>query len=288
MWRQIISLVTNPWVGFALAAIVLVVGWKMAAPGANALLVAAWAILVVSVYRTPLLASLETMPRVLVTALLASALGLGLYYTLWTKTGRIVLDIVATTSAAERPAGDNIGGIPWSNRYADLRVTIRNISEVDYDSVDLVLVPDVPIMAAAQLSGLPGVWMDFHQIPAVTAEWQDSSGSRTAIPHQLLASSRGYSLRVDKLPAHGRLELVMAAVAIRDEGADGDVDKLIAIGFEDGMTVWLAHPNHSAVVFEETKPVPRRIVISGQYIAGGRTHRLSLDLVVLDLLLGKV
>lgn len=77
--------ITNPWVGFAFGIVVLVLGWKMTATWANWLLVLAWAIFAISVFRAPLINGQALMPRFLWTVLIASAIGLVLHRTLWSE-----------------------------------------------------------------------------------------------------------------------------------------------------------------------------------------------------------
>src|SRR5688500_1109021 len=76
------SFVTSPLVGYAAAALLLVLGWKMNATWANWIVALAWAVLVFSAFRTQPLASTALIPRVMCTLVVAGMFGL-LIYPLW-------------------------------------------------------------------------------------------------------------------------------------------------------------------------------------------------------------
>ncbi|MEE8605963.1 MAG: hypothetical protein V3S55_00020 [Nitrospiraceae bacterium] len=254
----------------------------MSATWANPFLVLAWVIFVVSAYRTPLVASQLMLPKVLWVVLFGSSLGLTLYYTLWTKAEN-ALNLVATTSGAERPPGTTVAGIAWLPQFADLRIAVANNTNLDYQNLDFVFTPDSVVTAAAQFTNLPGVSIWRNEEPRVTPELFES-GRRVAMPVVPIASTLGYRLRCDVLPAKSRIELVMAAVTMNDQPSSRPVDNLLVINFSDGTAFWLAHPNHTSDVFG-LKPVPRLVRVSGRYIAGQRQYEVSEELKVSDYVL---
>lgn len=89
----------------------------------------------------------------------------------------------ASTRAADRQAGTIIGGIPWRPNYGELKVWIQNGADVDYQSVDLQIVPDVAATAVAQLTNIQGVSISINHNPEITMEMVNhSSGKRIDRP----------------------------------------------------------------------------------------------------------
>jgi hypothetical protein len=84
MWSHVLDFISNPWVGYGFAIVLLVLQFKMNWAWANVLLVAAWGLFVISAFRTEPILHQFFIPRLLWTALFASAVGLAFYYLLWT------------------------------------------------------------------------------------------------------------------------------------------------------------------------------------------------------------
>src|SRR3990167_8128499 len=85
---QFVRLLADPRFGFVVGVLVLVLGWKMTATWGNAMLFVAWAVIVVSTYRSNLVAGSDRTPRILWTCAVASVSALLIYYTLWTGLSR--------------------------------------------------------------------------------------------------------------------------------------------------------------------------------------------------------
>jgi hypothetical protein len=101
--------ISNVWVQLAVGLILLVVGWRMNANGANTVLFLAWAILVACVFRSPWLLKCDSIPRLLVTTGAASVLGLAIYYTLWTpkaSQSSVQPSVALGPTASTTPAAD--------------------------------------------------------------------------------------------------------------------------------------------------------------------------------------
>ena len=90
--------IANVWVQLAIGLVLLVIGWKMTANGANAVLLIAWLIFIACIFRSPWTRDLEMVPRLLTTGAIASVLGLAIYYTLWTQATKPTTDEPIATS----------------------------------------------------------------------------------------------------------------------------------------------------------------------------------------------
>jgi hypothetical protein len=143
MLEEIQSFIKTSWMGLAFAIFLLIAGWKMNAPIANWLLIIAWAILVGTFYRTPFVTNQTLIPMCLLVTGFGAVIGLVIYYSLWTTIEKTPLGLAATTSTAERQRGAVVAGISWLPKFGELRIWITNNSKLDYQNVDLALIPDL-------------------------------------------------------------------------------------------------------------------------------------------------
>jgi hypothetical protein len=68
------------------------------------------------------------------------------------------LEYHAWTIPGDYPDGEMVGGIKWrSAHFTDLRFTVANSSDDDYDDLSIIFFPDVRPAAIGQVSDLPGV-----------------------------------------------------------------------------------------------------------------------------------
>jgi hypothetical protein len=166
MFRHLQDFLSNVWAQLAIALILLVLGWKMSARGANLILLLAWLILGGCVFRLPGLISLPLIPRWLSTVGVSAAIGLAIYYTLWTSVSAIstpesanikfFAHILSTPPA--HPPDTILGGIVWEQHYTDLRLDIINGSTLVQNlNIKISLDNDHLIAAVAQLSNFPSV-----------------------------------------------------------------------------------------------------------------------------------
>jgi hypothetical protein len=70
------------------------------------------------------------------------------------------LKIKALSNDAEYPPGTKIAGIEWRQKFSELRITIANLTNYDYQDIDLVMRPDEPVVAIGQDSHLLNVYFD--------------------------------------------------------------------------------------------------------------------------------
>jgi hypothetical protein len=73
------------------------------------------------------------------------------------------LEYRAWTIPGDYPEGQVIGGIEWrSAHFTDLRFTVVNLSDDDYDNLSIQFMPDIKPAAIGQVSELPGVTFINH------------------------------------------------------------------------------------------------------------------------------
>lgn len=203
---------------------------------------------------------------------------------------RLPLDMLSRNLDADYPDGTVIGGIQWNQKYADLRVTLSNGTDYDYTDLNLLLKPKEPITDAAQVvTDLPGVSIvresekSFelkHLRPSTHQVWE--------VPTALFASTGGYRVTCDRLPAGEQIEIVLASVSINQPRIDHDA------GYVGGPFPYApkGHPKDVSEywyrwtdrplpddVFEK-RPRPRSVTISGQYVAFHRREYVSQTLSV--------
>ena len=231
----------------------------------------------------PLVASGPIRTRLITTLFTGAGLSIFIYYTLWTPLTPVGL--FARTSSAKQPNGAVIGNIPWSDKYREVRVTITNNSNRNVEAIDLVVRPDQPVAAVAQVTNISDVSFTPNDPPVVEMQELETADRRTVMPTIPLATLRGYRVRCDALPRRSRLELVMAAVTINETGDGSGADKVLRVNYNSGQAAWFAHPGHSGAVFA-LKPTVKEVFISGQYTVAEREHNVSRRLKTVDFFKG--
>lgn len=181
------AFISNPWVDLALGCLLVVIAYLMNQDWVHGLILFSWILMVVSVFRMQ--PDQELVRRFLWTMLFGAAVGLLLYYTLWTRKNPVP---VAETSPAlsnpishepeppaegptEKPASVEfraqilspppahplntiLGGITWQKNYTDLRLDITNGSiPIQNLNIKITLDNDQGIAALGQLSNFPSV-----------------------------------------------------------------------------------------------------------------------------------
>jgi hypothetical protein len=139
-----------------------------------------------------------------------------------------------------------------------VRIDISNPSAYDYKDVDLFIIEDIPIIAAGQITQIPGVsfFAEDSQAPFSSAQsgGEDMSGNPLTIPLPIpldLSKPRGFRLVCDKLPRHSTVKIVLASVALN-----------------------YGPPPLPKALFAP-KRVPREVKISGSYRVVGRERDVA-------------
>lgn len=279
----------NPWTWFATGAGAGLNVWyaQLRPDSANLTLVVGAAFIATGVFFLPSNAAHPRLRRLISPCISFGVMFLIVRYTLWTPLHP--LNLSARTSAATQPPGTKIGGIEWTQHFAEIHVMIQNPSSLDYEDLDLLIRADQPITAVGQLSNLSSISVAPYGVPTVMPEFVDlATGRREAFPVSLLATTGGYRLRTDLLPRRTAIEMVMAAVTIPAMDRDVDsVDSVAKVTLASGESFWFAPDGHSNRVFGG-KPKVSSVSVTGQYIADGRENSISVPLSVVDYLDGAV
>src|SRR5438309_9050873 len=105
--RMLENFLLNSIVGLAVAIVLLVIGFLLKARGVTILLVFAWILLAISLFRSRPFSAQILIPRILLTSLILSGLGLGFYLLVgWRPVlSRYTLKLVTFTEDLDRPDG---------------------------------------------------------------------------------------------------------------------------------------------------------------------------------------
>jgi len=282
-----IKFLSNPysWMGFALAWVAAVWAFRMNALTSNLSLVCAVVLLIIGISLHHWIRIQPGILRLLWVVSASSSTSLALYYTLWIPKSPLV--VIATTTTAERDTGAVVGGIYWLANFTEIRLRLDNPSRFDYRDLDLIIIPDKPIVKVGHIRGIaPSI--SLHDEPSVTPEWLDqSTGKRKAMSLEVVASELGYRLRCDVLPRKSHSEVIMVAVNVVDKPTGIEADRLLCVRLTSGRAIWFGDKAHSVAVFGE-KPIVKSLSLSGQYSARNREQRVSSTLKVIDLNLESV
>jgi hypothetical protein len=178
--------------------------------------------------------------------------------------------------------GTTIAGIAWDSHLTDLRVTLTNPTNDDYENLDVAVQPDKWTYKAGLLNS-PGC--DLLQMGGDTVsivrsakggatsitsirvgtgfDFQDNVGD-VFIP---LATKLGYRVRCTKLSAHFTVQIVFAVVSVYPEllKETGAVGKKLDPG-NWGMGYAELHGAKSEFDVLDVRPSPSVVQLSGEYI----------------------
>ncbi len=223
--------------------------------------------------------------------------GIGIWISPSRETAK--LELVATVNDAEYPAGTTIGGIGWSKRFTDLRISVDNPTPSDYQNVDLTLIPDEPVAAVGQVTNVPDVVFTVATELTMQQELVEAkTGKRLVNPLVLIASNGGYRVRCKALPRKTRLEIVMAITRVIDfptqdksESAAPDLgvfgrEYVLKIDLSNGVSHWFGHGSdlngRIEDVYKEGRVIPKAVKIDGGYTAGEQEQGVSQRVEVKD------
>ena len=180
------------------------------------------------------------------------------------------------------PPGTAIAGIAWDSHLTDLRVTLTNPTDDDYENLDVAVQPDKWTYKAGLLSSPEcdllqmggdtvsvvrsgkGGATSFTSIRVGTGfDFQDNVGDVFI----QLATELGYRVRCTKLPAHFTVQIVLAVVSVDPELLKkvGPAGKKFGPG-EWGLGYAELHGPKSEFDVLDVRPSPSVVQLSGKYI----------------------
>jgi len=163
------------------------------------------------------------------------------YFTIGVVLAPARLDFEAYTISMPHFAGDNFGGIRWTEKQKDLRVWIRNPSTAPYDNVDVVVDTNAILNGAAQLQKIPTCTIGLSNEVEAHATVRDSSGTEHVISPPIQSTlGLGYRIVCDKLPPLSAIQLTLATSVDHsgNSGLFGDVVQKPNLGIGDtGPTI---------------------------------------------------
>jgi hypothetical protein len=198
---------------------------------------------------------------------------------------RLPLNIWSRNPDADYPADTVIAGIKWSQKFADLRVTISNDSEYDYMDLNLVLKPKEPVLEAAQVSAVPDVSIT-RENPVQSFEVQEldnAARKRWELPAVWFASTGGFRIRCAKLPAHSNIEIVMALVDFNEARMKQAGDANYVAGpwkIGDDRYWWRLKDFIPTEDFFNARPLPDSVRAIGQFVAFHRRKHTTQTISV--------
>jgi len=191
----------------------------------------------------------------------------------------------------EYSADTIIGDIKWNSHFTDLRVTVTNPSDTDYENLDLAVWPDNLTHKAALVTKVPGC-----DVMAI-------GGNRLLIAHSKtsgnisitgthagedfdvhdsagniytpLATETGYRVRCTRLPAHFTIHIVFALVT-----ADNNFRPSISTGW--GWKATDVGPLKSDFDVLGSRPSPSSVTIRGRYMRNLKPYSVLTTTPVAD------
>jgi hypothetical protein len=206
---------------------------------------------------------------VLAIAILAASFSWGIVFV------NAPLPISTFVTNAEYPAGTSIAGISWKPQFTELQVWIDNPTERNYEDLNLVIRPLLPVAAIAQLTDVPNV--SFEDGRGEVGRLTEKS---TVIPLVLLATDAGYRMRCPHLPARTEIKVVLAIAEVKwnpsppGSGKITDEDYVLRHKNDDFSTYWYGHTGADDYTPRITSS--EDVKIEGEYTVGPRTRSLSV------------
>jgi len=208
--------------------------------------------------------------------------------------------IMATASTATYPSGTVIAGIPWSKRFTDLRVSIFNSGPLDWEDIEVTILPDQPVVAVGQVTSVPDTSLSASSGTDITFRMElVQDGKRVAVPLVLVATTTGYRMQCRKLSRRQRIEVALALAALPEYStgppahprADfGVFDRAYAVRLkqDNGLSNWYGHGSdvqgRIEDIYLDNAPMPKTVRVDGKYLSEGTEHLISEAVEVHDLI----
>ena len=177
------------------------------------------------------------------------------------------LNITAGSYSGDYADKSNVYGIMWEKGMSELRVTLINSTDNNYDNLDFSFTPDVETRTATQVTSVPNVHFmlgeDAREI--VTDTHLIINGVEQPVP--AYSSKNGIRMLCPTLPKNSRLEILIALVdPVKLPGSDSP-GKVTAV-LRSGDVEDYAGPKQMAT----------QVSIVGDYSVMNRPHAINATL----------
>jgi hypothetical protein len=177
------------------------------------------------------------------------------------------LPIAAIVTDVEYPTGADRYGIKWRKEFTELQVIIENPSDINYDDLNLVIRPTEAVTEIKQRSSVPNVsFTNRRDFSAWVADYNNKTGKATGVPAVLVATDGGYRMQCPHLPARSEIKILLVLANMKNPAG------LFTIKFDDFSTYWVGNPDADAYA---PRPMPRFVIVEGEYNAALRTRAIS-------------
>src|ERR1041385_4058755 len=187
----------------------------------------------------------------------------------------VPLPVTSLVTSMGYAKGTVIAGITWRSPYTELDLILTNMSDENYDDLNVTIKPNHAVADIKQLSNLGGVSFEdfggFTSRPTI----QDLSKSYVT-PMPFIATDAGYRVHCDRIPAKSSLRIVMALVDLKKAKAQAPNQQIVgeitesdiqaefnAKSLIDGslLTYWYGDPDN--LFFYAERPEKVTVQISG-------------------------
>ncbi len=208
------------------------------------------------------------------------------------------LDLLTLGSQIDYSIGNapSPGGIVWRSFFTELDVTMANPTDENYDNVDMLVRPDYPVAAIAQLSNLPDVSFENRDGVDARITAEEVDGNKPPVTLVFLATNAGYKVHCGRIPPHSSLTIVTAVVEVKKAtqtvkpGTPITIPNINALSLDDFSTeitmsgkdgtfgYWFGSPKNISLYLP--KPKPQNVLVNGYYTASNRRRGLTKNVSV--------
>jgi hypothetical protein len=205
----------------------------------------------------------------------------------------LTTDIDYSTPGVTAPAG-----IAWRPFFSELDLSITNPNGDNYSDVDVLVRPDLPIAAIAQLSDLPNVSFENAYGLNARVTLEEKQTNKLMMSMDLLATDAGYKIHCGVIPPNSSLTLVMAIVDVDrteartvqpgdtfatlppgvsfPQAAPKHLSAEATISDKDGVFhYWYGSKENDTLFLSNPKPKPKQITVVGAYTANYRRRNVN-------------
>ena len=117
--------------------------------------------------------------------------------------------------------GADVGGIKWQDNYSEVRVDIVNPSDLDYEDLDISIVPydeSIGVAELGQITRVPGVYFIPHNLNSWVTLTKQQGGFSQTFSSRVMPSHLGQRVHCDRFAKHNLIEVVVALARLGGNG----------------------------------------------------------------------